>query len=92
MIERKITIIADHYGTEAQLVKLAEECAELAQAALKYRADVTAINRDHIIEEIADVGILVDQIKHRLNIGHEETDAVRDYKPRRQMERIYRGA
>lgn len=56
----KIAYIAGFYGLEAQLVQTAEECAELAQAALKFRkalpddAVTLAAAREHLIEEMAD--------------------------------------
>lgn len=60
----KIAYIAGFYGLETQLVQTAEECAELAQAALKFRKALPddAVAREHLIEEMADVMIMLEQL------------------------------
>lgn len=64
----KIAYIAGFYGLETQLVQTAEACAELAQAALKFRkalpddAVTLAAAREHLIEEMADVMIMLEQL------------------------------
>ena len=54
--------IAEHYGLENQLIQLAEECGELATACLHRRrnADGTLNN---LVEEMADVLIMIEQIR-----------------------------
>ena len=61
--------ISEKYGKEYMLRQMAEECSELAQAALKYiRADLkeTPMRTDeaieHIVEEIADVSLMIDAV------------------------------
>lgn len=61
--------IAGKYGKEYMLRQLAEECSELSQAALKYiRAarKETPMRTDeaieHIVEEIADVSLMIDAV------------------------------
>jgi NTP pyrophosphatase (non-canonical NTP hydrolase) len=49
----------EKYGRESQLVMLAEECSELAVAALHYRRG--RIHPKQLLEEIADVMIMIDQ-------------------------------
>jgi hypothetical protein len=51
------------FGTPRQLRKLAEECAELAAAALRLSEGDTKERRDHFFEEAADVEIVLDQMK-----------------------------
>lgn len=73
-----IRYIADHYGYEAQSRQLIEEMAELTQAINKmWRIDATDCEKmssdraeayRHIVEEIADVEICLEQIKWLLNI------------------------
>jgi hypothetical protein len=51
------------FGAPRQLRKLAEECAELAAAALRLSEGDTKERRDHFFEESADVEIVLDQMK-----------------------------
>ncbi len=55
----------DKFGTDAQLMMLMEECAELIQATskvIRQRKSKTSCWRN-FIEEIADVEIMIDQVK-----------------------------
>lgn len=90
---------AEHYGYEAQSNQLVEECAELIQAVNKYRRaaaglgepvseDKKAIALDNLIEEIADVEIMLEQIKHLLKIPEEDLLAYKQFKINRTKERI----
>lgn len=69
---------AEHYGYEAQSLQLVEECAELIQAVSKYRRvaakgeDEKLIALGNLIEEIADVEIMLEQIKYLLKIPEED--------------------
>lgn len=87
--------IAEHYGYEAQSNQLVEGCAELIQAVNKYRRviscvaeDKKAIALENLIEEIADVEIVLEQVKYLLQIPEEELEAVKLYKVNRTRERI----
>ena len=61
--------IAGKYGKEYMLRQMAEECSELAQAALKY---IRAVRKEtpmriveaieHLTEEIADVLLMIDAV------------------------------
>lgn len=54
----------EHFGINRQLSKLAEECGELVQAAMKSMyAENFNSSLDHLAEEIADVEILIDQFR-----------------------------
>lgn len=68
---------AEYLGIENQLIQLGEELAELSQAATKclrlYRQDPTLRKKEgeimeNLIEELADVSVVTDQIKHLLSI------------------------
>lgn len=48
-----------HYGNKHQVDKAIEEMAELIQVLMKHRIE---FNRDNIIEEIADVEIMMQQL------------------------------
>ena len=90
--------IAEHYGYDAQSNQLVEECAELIQAVNKYRRATTGtgiavtdkgkIALDNLVEEIADVEIMLEQIKYLLQIPEEDIQGVKIYKINRTKERI----
>lgn len=56
-----------HYGPEEQIKMLYEEMAELQLAVCKHGRG--ADNLDNIAEEIADVGIMLDQMRLLFNVG-----------------------
>lgn len=92
----KIKRIANHYGLAKQQRQLAEECGELIQATSKYmrfQEESYALTVDwtylqNVIEEIADVEVMLDEIKHLLNISDEAIEAIKESKVNRQLERI----
>lgn len=90
MTDERLKQIADHYGLDSQLDMLQEECAELIQAVNKYKRTRTTA----IVEEMADVFIMLDQIIYLLNkevaaVDVEEYIALwMEKKVRRQLERI----
>ena len=101
----KITKIANHYKFERQSRQLSEECAELIQAVNKYyrfreskntRDEILSSTQDsnmliqHIVEEIADVEIMLEQIKVLLNLNNDAIKAIKIKKIDRQLERIKR--
>lgn len=71
--EASVTLIAETYGLEKQLIKLIEECGELVTAAAKYDPQYH-YTVEHIAEEAGDVRIMIMQIEHLLRIQ----DAVED--------------
>lgn len=73
---------------EGNLLKLAEECGELTQAISKYYEASTLANRQHIIEEIADVLICMETVKAALDITEAEITDMRYHKMIRNMQRI----
>lgn len=93
--ERDIAFIAGFYGEEHQLIQTAEECAELAQAAIKmYNAltveDHPEARRDAraaLIAEIADVLVMCEQIAY-LEGCADDVRRVMDEKMQRQIGRI----
>lgn len=73
------------FGVQHQLIKAAEELAELSQQVLK--AANGEVNKGHIAEEIADVEIMLYQLK--LIFGCEvSVSAVKDLKLDRLQGRI----
>ncbi|MBR0365772.1 MAG: hypothetical protein IJH94_03105 [Clostridia bacterium] len=93
-MNKNIIRIAEHYGWDAQAVQTMEECAELIQALSKSArantADDIADAAEHIKEEIADLEIMVEQIKYMLNMSDADIDEIKEQKIARQIERINR--
>lgn len=81
--------ILEHYGLSLQLRKLVEECCELGQAAMKYDYKRNSSNKNNLLEEIADVKIMIEQISSAIDgLSHEHINEIIDYKLKRQLERI----
>lgn len=90
--------IAVYYGYDTQSNQLIEECAELIQAINKYRrvkfggqpvaVDKKATVVENIVEEIADVEIMLEQLKYLLSITTEELNTIKQYKINRIIERM----
>lgn len=78
--------LADRNGLYVAMDILQEECAELIQAVSKHRRKISFSSCVNLAEEIADVEIMIEQIKYLL----DNDDLIRnwkDIKVRRQMER-----
>ena len=85
-MDEKLRTIADHYGLENQLRQLAEECSELAVEA-NHSARKGSITV-RLIEEIADVEIMLDQVRYLAGIQESDVLETRFYKIERQLKRI----
>lgn len=84
MINDELRTIANFYGNENQYDKLQEELRELIEAIDEY-------DLEHIAEEIADVEIMLEQIKYLSNL-YETVKLQKDYKTMRQLQRIHKEA
>lgn len=97
--------IADTYGYNSQSRMLIEEMAELTKALCKAWRIKRSVDTDeqikelveemqkaraNVIEEIADVEIMIAQIKYLMQCNHEVIQ-VREQKIARQLERIKQG-
>ena len=83
--DTRVKTIADHYGTNRQMYQLAEECSELAVEALHSARKGTTVK---IIEEMADVLIMMEQIVYLSGIDRKDIDECIQYKLDRQMKRM----
>ena len=94
-LHEKIVRIARYYGYEHQTHKLMEEMGELQTAINKMWEKEQEIEgyailheeRMEIYKEIADVEILLEQIKHLLNC-RDEVESIKHYKVNRQLGRM----
>lgn len=84
MINEDLKYIADHYGLEGQTEKCKEELNELIEA-------LDGSSDTHLAEEIADVEIMISQIKYLRDIPDEQVDVIKKYKIQRQLRRIKDG-
>lgn len=84
---RNLLFIIDNYGTKNQEDKAIEELAELQQAILKHRENRNCETEKNIIDEIADVHIMLEQLKIIYSC-HKEVEERVDYKINRQIKRI----
>ena len=84
--ESVITKSIKHYGAEIQSTVCMEECAELIQAISKAKRG--KINRDNMIEEIADVLICIEMLKQMYMISDEKINKWIEKKQAREVERM----
>ena len=91
MDNEKLIKIANHYGLQRQLEKFGEELAELDEAYSKYMAKLNQCNEDislePLIDELADVKIMIAQMEYLLECEKEVADRV-EFKLERQLDRM----
>ena len=79
--------ILKHYGITEQVAKLKEEAYELIEASDGYINGTDS--KAHFLEEIADVEVMLDQMK--LHFGAwDRVDEIKRFKVKRQLGRIER--
>lgn len=81
--------IANHYGLKHQICKAKEELQELYTALLDYQEEDSRKNLKAIITEIADVMIMIEQLKLLMGVN-EDVEVEIEYKLNRQLKRIER--
>ena len=85
--KRKLLFIINTYGTRSQQDIAIEEMSELQKAILKHRRNPSEKTRKDIIDEIADVSIMLEQLKIIYSCRMEVEKRI-DYKINRQIKRI----
>lgn len=82
----KISQILKNYGDKAEKGKAIEEMSELSDEIFK---DLLGeLDRDHLVEELADVLITLQHLVNIYNISEEEILEKIDYKLNRQFNRM----
>lgn len=76
----------EHYGAEIQSIVCMEECAELIQAISKEKRG--KIDRDNMIEEIADVLICIEMLNQMYMISEDKINKWIEKKQARKAERM----
>ena len=69
-MEEDLMKIADHYSFENQLIKLAEECANIVVEA--NHSSIEGRVTDRLIEKMVDVDILIDQVRYLAGIKESD--------------------
>lgn len=87
MDKQKLLFIINSYGTKSQEDVAIEEMAELQKAILKHRRYTGDQTRAEIIDEIADVEIMLEQLKIIYSCKKEVERRI-NYKIERQIKRI----
>lgn len=98
-MEENLLKIVNHYGINNQLRKFNEECFELIEAIFQYEEQKRVCeefcsrlhcdkDREHIIEEMADVTVMLNQFKKYYCITDKDLVEVTKFKIARQLERI----
>lgn len=90
--EKRVGEILRHYGEQTQRRQLVEECAELIQAVTKYERTDKPSAWYNFIEEMADVEIMLEQMRQTLTENELDTlQRITNAKINRQLNRIARG-
>lgn len=76
----------EKYGNNAQMDMVIEECSELIQAISKNKRGKN--NRQNIAEEIADVEIMLEQLKIIMDICNTEVEIWKQFKINRLSEKL----
>lgn len=85
-MRHNILRICRHFGSYAQKEKAIEELNELADAAKL--ESVGRDNREHVLEEMSYVYIMLEQLKKIYHITNNELLKMCDYKIQRTLTRI----
>ena len=75
-----------HRYKEKQIIVAIEELSELQKELCKYLRD--KYNEENLIEEIADVEIVLEQIKLYFNLDQNDIDKIKEQKIERTKERL----
>lgn len=93
MTDRQITKcynILNHYGREKQKIQAAQELNELQALLLRRQDQIANYNEfvDNLIDEMADVTIMIEQLRQCYEIGNNEIHDRINQKLNRQLERM----
>ncbi len=86
MINKLNEIASTKYNNYNDILKLVEETTELNEVLIKF-INKNTLNKNDLADEIADVEIMLNRIKFRLNID-EKVLHRKHFKIKRQLERL----
>ena len=78
-------LVMDRWGSDAQLTVVLEELSELMKEVCKMKRDMG--NLDHLAEEVADVEIMLEQLRYIFDID-DDVDAWKKSKLKRLANRL----
>lgn len=94
-MEEDLKKIIEHYGVKPQVRKFNEESYELEEAILDYinvevykGSAAEVYYKEHLIEELADVEVMLGEFIEHYNIDRTDIDKVKQKKIERQLKRI----
>ena len=95
-MKEKLLKIINTYGVLPQLKYFQSEVFELNEAIIirEQEEDISSFTdklEEHIVEEIADVMVMLEQFQHYYGISNEEIKGIMKAKISRQLDRIERG-
>lgn len=92
MIDDFYNEIINKFGKDNQILKCVEELNELSQVLCKINsADTGGVTFENVVEEIADVEIMLNQIKIILDISESDVETIKNYKIMRTAKRYLGG-
>lgn len=87
--DKELSIIVNHYQ-ESQIIKLVEEMAELTQAIMKNINSKEKEDCESVLQEIADVEILLRQLfLRRKKDVQARINGIKNFKIKRTLKQIY---
>jgi NTP pyrophosphatase (non-canonical NTP hydrolase) len=89
-MEKLYKKVIEEFGQDAQIIQTVEELNELASALLQFRRkrETAADDLRNVLEEIADVEIMIDQLRLIFEECKFEIDIWKDYKLKKLKQRI----
>jgi len=96
-VKNRLLKIVNHYGIRKQLKYFQSEIFELDEAIIDYENYEELVDiekntkkdlKSHIVEEIADVTVMLKQFQYYYDISDEEIENIMNFKIERQLERI----
>ena len=93
MTQKTIKAMLDKFGEDSQLDVAIEEMSELIKELIKYKRskihsrEKQATSREHVIEEIGDVMLMLEYLKLIFDIKPEEVEQIIKQKTMRVRER-----
>lgn len=90
VVKRLLCEAIDRWGSDRQLIKCCEEMAELTQAICKRfdQGPGNDFDQEAVVEELADVEIMLEQLRIIMDVDSEMEARWRERKLRRLMVRL----
>lgn len=87
----RLDYIFKHFGYACQILKIDEESKELQEALIETYKQPSPQNKEHVLEELADVFVVLNQFKMFFKISDKKLQEQIEFKTRRTIDRIKHG-